>query len=269
MSLENKIYLYPQTNAPCGFCQKAERSIKKGVPSSLSIPNCSIPAYFNCGDRVALNDKVVYPDCDNNKKSNSITTINPQLYTQQVSNSFREKNRKPTSACPTDKVWTSQDARLYSAIRGEYLDLSERPTETKIKLKDLYIDKNLNSYGQKYRTYSDINAGQISYYIDKDLKSPYFPPNFPNSKKNPVPYNPQLYKDPMDNFKPEYLRLFPERNPITEPTSNADDSYCLKDLQNTTNFREDILTCQMSKRNQNRWEPRWANDFLSAIDPKE
>lgn len=268
--MADKIYLYPHTNCDCGECANIAKTIPKGIPSNISIANYKVPKWFSCGDRIAFK-QVATTTCPD-----KIRAINPQLYQQQKSRYFVEvKNPSKELAtenssglekingCP-DRVVVSQDARLYSATRGDYLPLDEAPIESKPRFATLYTDKTLINYGQNYSTYADINAGNIIYYNDETQKDPYFPPNFPNPnpnrnqmKLNTNIYQGIVYKDPMDNFKPEYPRLLPNRNLITQPRDPFLGEYCLTELSDTTKQREEIMTCQMSKINSQRWMPRW------------
>jgi len=137
------------------------------------------------------------------------------------------------------------DSRLVSSIRGGLkLNLDSIPAEVLYDEKTLYTDKNLDKYGQNYKNYSDISSGQITYYIDKSIASPYFKPVFSESSK----ITGYIYKDPMGAEKPIYDR---------QPLNNS--SYCLSSIKDTNSHRENLMASQSSKLNQGLWMPRYVN----------
>lgn len=271
----SKVYLYPTTNCDCGSCNIKDQKIDVGVPSNLSIPNCKVPKWFSCGDRIVFKDLKLIK----NGRLNDVRNINPQLYQQQKSPYFlNAKNPSKeicfqngdreckVNKCP-ENVVVSQDARLFSAPRGDYMTLNEAPIESKPKFDKLYTDPDLINYGKRYSSYQDINAGNITYYNDLSQQTPYFSPNFPesNPKRNDLHlknniFQGVLYKDPMDNYKPEYPMITENRNLITQARDPYLGEYCLTELSDTTKQRQDILACQMAKRNSQLWTPRWADN---------
>ena len=58
---------------------------------------------------------------------------------------------------------------------------------------------------KNYKDYRDINAGQITYYIDKSIEDAFYKPIYENNAFDTG----YLYKDPMGGIKPQY-----ERNPV-------------------------------------------------------
>ena len=144
------------------------------------------------------------------------------------------------------------DPRLYSSTRANYLPLDRPPIDGDVKLNRLYSTQ-LDGYGSGFMPYDTIRDGQIVYYIDKSIENPYFEPVF----GEPAKISKVLYKDPMGAMKPEYNRtpLVNTENPaITTAKSYPS---CLSFIQDTQSFREDLLSHQMNKRNQERWMPRW------------
>jgi len=102
----------------------------------------------------------------------------------------------------------------------------------------LNTDKSLDSYGQNYKSYSDINAGQISYYVNKDSEN-IFNRQF---TKNII------YQDPMGSMKPSY-------NSVLEKQSCEKDD-CFSFIKDTQFHREDIISLQMRRSNQERFIPK-------------
>ena len=100
-------------------------------------------------------------------------------------------------------------------------------------------------YGRNYATYSDINAGQITYYIDPKIEDAYFSPNF----TIPAKVEGVMYRDPMGSLKPTYVRkevMTP--NECYNPLSFIRDSAV---------HREDIMAGQMAQMNQMKWSARY------------
>ena len=99
-----------------------------------------------------------------------------------------------------------------------------------------------------YQTYSDINYGQITYYIDKNIQEPYFKPNFTN--KTCITH--EIFEDPMGSIKPQYNRKKIYNN-------NKKNKYNgnLSWLEDSLEHREDLMSLQMRKINQERWSNMW------------
>ena len=210
-----------------------------------------------------LNDKksIEYLDCNyENTFRNNIEPmyigkteykyLNPQAITQKYGDDFI-KNSCRIEGCNSE-IYESTDPRLLDVRRGERLGLNTPPLDSNLKLDTIYTDKNLDNYSKKYNTYKDINTGDVMYYIDESIKSPFFEPNFVSSSH----VESKIYKDPMGSLKPIYER-YPiiSNNPLTSNNSNY--KFNLSWMQDTTSYREDIMSKQMSRRNEQRWEPRW------------
>jgi hypothetical protein len=181
------------------------------------------------------------------------TYLNPQAMTQKYATDFNIINCQQPIGC-NDKLYISNDPRLIDSPRADMLLLDTPPIDSNLKLNTIYTDKNLDTYSKKYNTYTDINTGQIMYYIDESIANPFFNPNFVTSSYAES----KMYKDPMGAYKPRYERYpITYNDPIT--TDNQNYNYTLAWMQDTTSYREDIMAKQMRKRMEQRWEPRWDN----------
>ena len=218
---------------------------ESGTPSNLGVTNCQIPEGFKCADR-ALFYKGIEPT-----KMEGIKNINPQVMLEKYAPDFFNIQCKNDFCCPTSQ-FIANDSRLRNNATGDSITLNIPPIDSSMRLRDIPVSKRLDGYGQNYRTYSDINAGQILYYVDKSIQEPFFSPNF----IAPAETSRVVYKDPMDAIKPEYIRkpVF-NTNPVGPPRDVFEDD--LSFLQDTNAHREDIISKQMAVRNQQRWEPRW------------
>jgi hypothetical protein len=126
-----------------------------------------------------------------------------------------------------------------------------------VRLKDL-DNPRWDGYGQGSRPYSQLNDGQIVYYIDKSIAEPFYKPVF----SEPAEQIAILYQDPMGSMKPEYNRraLLNTENPTV--TTTTEYPYCLSSLQDSQSFREDLMALQQRKNNQSKWSARWTQNFF-------
>jgi hypothetical protein len=213
------------------------------VPGNLSIRDCDIPGYYECYDRVQFKSGI-----EPSTKS-GYTYMNPQVAENSFANEF-QKFKCTDSPCGT--VYSSTDPRLIDVPRAQVIPLDRPPYDDTVRLDEVYTKPGLTTYGKGYKTYSDINAGQISYYTDKSQEDAFFEPNFTTSARMVG----TLYKDPMGAMKPQYDR-FPLK--CTDYMNTKKDNYdgCLSWIQDTQFHRQDMLALQMRKRNEQRWQPRW------------
>lgn len=185
------------------------------------------------------------------KEIDSSRTLNPDVWkNKEASNFFITPPN--TVSLGRDNYSTAYDGRLINAARGGQLtDLDSIPMSVDLTPKEIMDDKSLDYYGQNYKGYEDVNAGQIKYHIDKDLVGPYHETNF----QIPCEIKGYIYKDPMGALKPEYYRK-PTVSPNC-PLEPVKTMGCLSDMHDSICHREDIMSRQMRKRNQQRWETRW------------
>lgn len=249
--MSEKLYLYPQSS--CNCYSNPTLKLETGNVSNMPYTNCKVPKYFQVYNRIPL-EKMKEQDV-----SGSVD-LNSKVFTDKYSKSFHQtqtpisgKSEKVINGFKTCSInqYKSRDPRLYDEGHATWTTLNSPPLDSTVRLKDVY-NTNLKDYGQKYKDYSDINAGQILYYIDREIAEPYFNPLF----SNPSEYTKVLYKDPMDTVKPEYPRNVPYKNPMTVPCPEMD-GMCLSSISDSNRFREDLLTTQMAKMNQSKYTARW------------
>jgi hypothetical protein len=143
------------------------------------------------------------------------------------------------------------DSRLLNAVTGTWLQLDKPPNITTQKIHTISSDRRLDNYGKGYKSYSDVNTGQIVYYIDKKQQDAFFEPLF-SEKSTGVGVT---YKDPMDNIRYQHYRISNE----TKCNQFGNNGYCLSYIKDTQNHREDILSRQMRRTNETRYAPRYTN----------
>ena len=216
---------------------------KNNTPSNLAINNCQIPDLLNFYNTQNFNQTI---EPTNNS---GYIILNPTALSEKFSNNFQELDFPNSQGA---KKYVSCDPRLISPIHNQILKLDRPPVESKMQLSDIPTDKSLNNYGQNYSSYNDINAGNIVYYKNKELENSYHTPNFTNSSH----ITGYVYKDPMDSLKPIY-----HRKPVkmSDHLNTKKDKYDggLSWIQDSNEHREDLISHQMSKRLQQKWESRW------------
>jgi len=135
---------------------------------------------------------------------------------------------------------------------AEYSNFQAPPGS--INFEDIY-DPRFTSYGDPYRSYSDVNLGQVQYYYS-DVDA-YRMPNF-ISRSNVDFVD---FRTPNGQIWPEYIRnaSIDEVRPHVENQVTADELY----------HREDLMSLQMDKINRERWQTRFAplnnnNKFMGS-----
>ena len=160
---------------------------------------------------------------------NSIEVLNPNFGLTKADGFFHTTN---------DCTVTAVDPRLVNPMYGATpLQLNRAPFTGSVRLKDIYSDE-LDNYGQNYKNYKDIDAGQIVYYVDNDITDALSLPNFTmrSNVKNTV------FRTPMGGLWPRY-----EATPFTEDHKYISPQQFTRD---TVFQREDIMSRQMSKMNR-------------------
>lgn len=239
------------TSCNCGKCQFLKAPQEIGTPTNMSVRNCQFSPYYDC-----YNSNIFRADIEpRNKKG--YTILNPQLNISHTAPDFIPVVCPVSSGCNNTgsrkpSGFVSNDPRLVSVAHGgQVLTLDRPPTDSTVRLEDINTDDSLRKYGQCYKNYSDINAGQITYYIDKSIQDPFFEPVF----STPALAVGEVYKDPMGAFKPQYTRYIANPN---EPCGKTDCfPGCLSWIDDSTFHREDLMASQMRKHNEQRYEPRW------------
>lgn len=244
-------YNYPKSSSECYQCAKRSYPpISNHDPSSLSIADCEIPQVFTCYNGAPISRKTIEP-----APTSGYTVLNPHSDADKTAPEFEEVKCKIEGCHGTQYV--SNDPRLISASHGGQVLLLDRPPrDSSVLIDQTMTDPSLNGFGQNYKTYSDINAGYINYYVDKSIQDPFFLPVFSTSAYSQA----TLYKDPMGSFKPQYNRT---SLTSTNPVGPTRDHYQggLSWMEDSTNHREDLLARQMQKKNEQRWEPRWRDAY--------
>lgn len=253
--MTNIVYDYPKSSCNCYNCTDKEYLYEQtGFPTNMSVRNCKVPDMFQCYDRLIFSN-----DIEPSNKHGTVI-LNPQAMSNKFSNDFKAVKCSNPQACP-EIQYASSDPRLVSpAHSGQVLTL-DRPSIQAVPESpysyDISMNKDLDNYGKNYRGYSDINAGDIIYYIDKSREDPFYKPLF----TTPAHAIGTLFQDPMGAMKPQYDRVpLRYRNPLN--TENDTYSGGLSWMEDSLYHREDLLARQMRNANERRYMPRWKDTGL-------
>ena len=227
------------------------------IPVSLpSIPSNQGNVHCNsntCSHQIFSNDKIQpnqEPPCQRIAPLNSLGIRLDGRY---------KKVTTPFSGCREGFV-TFDNPNTYDPVRA-IRTVFDRPNYTgEVNVGNVCHDEiyspRYKNYGKNYRNYMDIDAGQIQYYINESQKDVYNSPNFvtPSVVKN------SLFVDPNGIVKPEY-----ERFPLTDYSWNkkcGKYDACDSDTHDTLEHRQDIMSRQQRKNNQQSWVFRWGDHVL-------
>ena len=247
-----QIYDYKKSCCNCYNCNK-NFNPENGVPTNMSIRGCLYSNYDDCYTKQIF--KVNQEPSDG--FNSNISILNKNVYSDKTNKNYDAINSDtcPNSLCK-GTTYLNSDPRLYNAAAGTWLQLDSPPVQVTNKIDSLNTDSSLNFYGQRYKSYADVNSGQISYYIDKDLEDAFYKPIF-SKKVTDVGF---LYKDPMGNIKPEYNRIVNEKyDRINGDPSDVTGEYSLSFIKDSQYYREDLMAKQMWKHNQEKYSARWSN----------
>lgn len=112
-------------------------------------------------------------------------------------------------------------------------------------LNQIYTYKNSEFYTAKPHTrLTDMIGGHITYNVnERPIEQVFSAPVFMNKSKIVA----KPYVDPMGSFKPEYTRIQTENNNGGELTW----------IQDSNEWREDLISRQQRRFNQTVYEPKW------------
>jgi hypothetical protein len=113
------------------------------------------------------------------------------------------------------------------------------------RLNEIYTYPGANLFAAKtYPTLQSAVGGNIYYNVgERNIKEFFSAPVFMN--KAEIIAKP--YTDPMGSFRPQYERIQKENNNLGQLTW----------IQDSNEWREDLMARQQRKRNESEYEPRW------------
>lgn len=246
------IYNYPKSSCASYECDKDKFVPSTGPPTNMSVRGCKFSQYYDCHNRRQFKLQ------EEPQTQRGLMVLNKSVVANdKFAKGYRKIDSKncPYTSC-NGVTYLNSDPRLFNAAAGDWIQLDSPPLVSTPKLNTLNKNKNLDCYGQNYSAYSDVNAGQVVYYITKDIADAFYEPVF-SSKTDVVGV---VYKDPMGSMKPEYHRIPKEQfDPIKREDCDSKGEFCLSWINDSQYQREDIISKQMALSNQQRFAPRWTN----------
>jgi len=155
------------------------------------------------------------------RHGNGKTTLNPQVLANKYSTTWRDV----------------KDGRLVHGLRGRVFNVGQAPIEGSVNIDTLSTNKELNHYGRVYKSYNDIRAGQIMYYIDnttEESTEDSFYPLYTNLNKS----GDVLYKDPMGTVTPFYKYKHGDNS---KQHSQCDNTNTLSWIRDSNNHRDEYF----------------------------
>lgn len=249
--MANIIYNYPKSSCECYECSHKKFPNPVGPPTNMSVRGCNFSDFYDCHTTSTFKVQ----DRQSNKVGHEL--LNPNVVSDdRHDNTFHPINVKtcPRSSC-VGTTYLNSDPRLYNAAAATWMQLDKPPRNATVKLNTLTTDSSLNKYGQGYKSYADVNGGDVLYYIGKDREDAFYQPLFSDNATTVG----TLYKDPMGAMLPQYARIPHEKfNPVLGDSCDVDGEVCLSFLKDTQLHREDLVSRQMSLINEQRYAPRWS-----------
>lgn len=139
---------------------------------------------------------------------------------------------------------TVPDDRLYDTSRNYNMTLDIPPIQVFYNLKhdNMSGSRKLHNYGRNYTDYSTVNAGQIQYYVDKDIAGPFFAPVYGMPSKTTA----YAWDDPMGTTKVQFEKKF-DGNRVKHTNM-------LSSIEDTTKHRDDIIARQQRTHNEREYD---------------
>lgn len=223
----------------CDNCNTPKSWNYEGSKTNMSINgSCGWTDEFSCDSYVNFKNKKMPSFGEDN-----IERINlNQYFGLPYSRQFFEYEK---GTCGNEKQYFSPyDSRLVNPMHNMKTMLDKPPYDSNIPIEEIYTEK-VYQKPKYYKDYSDINSGQIQYYYDKNNLEPYNTPNYVlNSNVN---YN--IFKDPMDSIKTEYIR-----NPTLFSNKMISKDRSTQDI---LTFREDMFERLSRINNQKDYSMRY------------
>ena len=174
-------------------------------------------------------------------KKDKYELLNPNFGLTEYPGFFHDASASKCDCNGCENTVTAFDPRLINSMRGGAAQQLDRPPLSgEVLLKDIYEDS-LTNYGKHYKNYSDIHAGQIMYYLDKDIDPTYSLPVY--TVRSDV--NSDVYKTPMGGLWPRYPKC-----PLTKDSQYLSPQQFTRD---TVTHREDLMALQTARFNREKY----------------
>lgn len=140
-------------------------------------------------------------------------------------------------------AYVKQDPRLFNPFRGTYIPLDKPPF--------IRSRSNTDCIDKEYKSYSDINRGNIIYYTDKKNQDPFDNPLFSEKGKTVI----KNYTDLNGNLRCQYDYVSDKKCCGIETGCDVSGEYCLSSIRDSQIHREDIISRQMRPYNERIFNP--------------
>lgn len=134
--------------------------------------------------------------------------------------------------------YVSYNPKNFDVMRSIRLPLDRPSTTGTVPLNKVYTFGGNENY-----TDFSVNNGQITYYIDRDIKDAFYKPVY-DIPFNTIKYD---YFDPMTSYKPHYVLVNNKRD--------IDNFSHLNFINDSSFHRENLIASQQSKYNQGKITP--------------
>ena len=148
-------------------------------------------------------------------------------------------------------VTTDPRARdFYNNINMQFDRAPYQCTLNSWNFDELYNNPEMNRPTYIYNNYSDVNIGDITYYVDRQLQTPYPKEIF----AVPSQVVPVAYMDPISRVNVEYVKI-----PTVCPISPY------QETQDQVNFRDDLIALMSIKMNKQDYTLASSNDLSMCM----
>lgn len=275
----NILYKYPQSSCDC-YAQEIKPSLAKEDrrninlhPTNISLYNDQIDpntdySFYN-PSLFSTNGKTLQTTFSPTVSNSTYNFINPQMSSDLSPDFFgipssyppsfnSDSSIRKTSDLPeTTNYISPSDPRLINPIYNMMLRLDKPPTVGGLPLDKVYEKEEKTS---TYGTYRNIKLGDMRYYIDNSIKDALYKPVY----DMPAIVDNIMYKDPMDNYKPQYIR---KDSSVYTPSNSMNNTenppllshHSLSFISDTSEAREQLIARQQLKNNQQKWSARWGD----------
>ena len=180
--------------------------------------------------------------CWNNKNS-SYEFINDRNNILENDESFYKQGNSFISNC---------DTRIRNNNTGDVIGLDRKPFRLYndfYNTQDTIYQDSYTKAGLNYKNYSDIDAGNIVYYISGDIKAPFPDVAYDLNGNVNTDYS---YTDPMGNKRIQH-NFKPENKVSCVYSKNKDYYGNLSYINDTSIQREEIMALQSRKANEQKF----------------
>jgi len=221
------------------------------TPKSLAAENCVNRDMYQCS-----NTRVTKVGRGPSSQENKVMVLNESFGLTEASNFFPDQvstkvmtpDQKVVDLvdpkCPGMVCATYCDPRVRDARTGQLIKLDRVPYTGHVAIENIYNEE-LRGYGKNYRSYQDIDAGQIQYYVPEEDREANQRPVY-TLESNTVQ---TIREDPMGGLIPEY-----KREPLSRGVLNASR---YQDTRDQLKYREDIMDGIRYQQNKTNYGVLW------------